>query len=694
MEALGKSARRTGTLHALGYLALALFLGLWAAREARSACGGELIPPLDDTYIYLQYARSAAAGHPFQYQPGAPPTRGATSLLYPFILAPWARFLDRGALIWAAWGLGVLFWALTALAVDRWAARRLGPRAGPTAGLLTLLSGHVLWGAVSGMDIALYGLALAGAVAAVPWYQDAPDARSGARRLAVLFLWLLFVGTARPEGILIAGVIALCTALARSAPNSARARWSLVLAPALAAAITFGVDLMALGHPGSNTLAAKAVWSTQRPDVRAALLARLPWVFGQIVMPLFTDFGSAAFKFGTQWILRGLLMVGGAAGLISALFARRRGLGGRTLVLVLLAGCLSGLIPVGFNSHHHRYQIPYVPLVLLLVVTGWWRLAGLLRGRWARLRLVPLVLLGVLLLPGLHRFLRMTGENAGNIHDQQVAMGRWIDANLPADAIVGINDAGAIAYYGKRRVVDLVGLVTNGSALPDRAGEASLFEWLSDLPPDERPGYFAVYPTWFPYLHHTTLLGKRLTHFTLLNNTICGAATMGLYVADWSAADPSDRLLQRRDLVETWGFRIADDVDVADLRSQKAHRYSAFDTWDDTLREFPVAGDDRITVIDGGLQPTRGERFTLRAIPHRPGVLVLRTESFRTFRLGVRVNGVDQGPWTIPQATLVWTEAMFQLPDSVFTGDSAAFEIRSLKGPDSPYASFHYWLLQ
>ncbi len=692
MEALGKSARRTCTLHALGYLALALILGLLAVRETRGACGGELVPPLDDTYIYLQYARAAAAGHPFEYQPGAPPTRGATSLLYPFLLAPWARILDREALVWAAWGLGVLCWALTALAVDRWADLRLGRGAGLAAGLLTLVSGHVLWGAVSGMDIALYGLALAGAVAAVPWYQDAPDPRSGGRRLAALFAWLLFTGLARPEGMLIAGVIAVAVALARSAPNSARARWALILAPTLAAAITFGVDLAALGHAGSNTLAAKAVWSEQRPDVRLAIFRRLPWVFGQIVMPLFTDFGSGAFRFGTAWVLKGLLIAGAAAGVIFGLFARRRGLAGRVLVLVLMAGLLAGLIPAGFNSHHHRYQIPYLPLFLLLVTAGWWRLVP--RRIPTGLRILPPALIALLLLPGLHRYVQLTALNAGNIHDQQVAMGRWIDANLPADAVVGINDAGAIAYYGKRRVVDLVGLVTNGSALAGRAGQASLFEWLSDLPEAARPDYFAVFPTWFPYIRHTSLLGTRLTHFTLLNNTISGAETMGLYRAEWSAADRSDQLLEQSELVSTWGFRVSDDVDPADLESEEAHDYRAFDTWRDTLREFPLAGDERVTVIDGGRQPERGERFILRAVPHRPGVLILRTESFRDFRIGVRVNGMDQGVWTIPRAPQVWTEAMFQLPDSVFTGNSASFEMRSLGDPESSYASFHYWLLQ
>src|SRR6185436_16048159 len=112
---------------------------------------------------------------------------------------------------------------------------------------------------------------------------------------------------------------------------------------------------------------------------------------------------------------------------------------------------------VGFRSHHYRYEIPYIPLSILLALHGFWFALG----KWrARAALVPTILLALLLLPGLFRFERMLARNASNIHDQQVATGRWIDAHLPPEAVVGLNDAGAIAYYGKRRVVDLVGLVT------------------------------------------------------------------------------------------------------------------------------------------------------------------------------------------------------------------------------------------
>ncbi|NNF06258.1 MAG: hypothetical protein HKN21_05825, partial [Candidatus Eisenbacteria bacterium] len=121
MKALAKSPFVTCTLQAVGYLALALALGLWAANLARSNTQGEFTPPLDDTYIYLQYARSASQGAPLEYQIGESPTRGATSLLYPFLLAPFVPLTSPNGLVWVAWAYGVLFLGLLAWLTHRFA---------------------------------------------------------------------------------------------------------------------------------------------------------------------------------------------------------------------------------------------------------------------------------------------------------------------------------------------------------------------------------------------------------------------------------------------------------------------------------------------------------------------------------------------------------------------------------------------
>ena len=689
MLPLGKNKPGGCILHGLGYLTLAIALGMWGARQIEHACNGELIPPLDDTYIYLQYARGAARGEPFSYGPDAPPTRGATSILYPVLLAPFARVMDPDQLPWAGFVLGIFCLAGSALAAHVWAARRIHPRAGPAAGLLVLLSGHFVWGALSGMDIGVYALAVTGSLATAAWAQDASDRRTALRRLGVLWVWLLFLGLARPEGIPLGAILALGMILVRSPVQSVRGRAILLLAPLTAFGITAGVNLLATGSLESNSFAAKAVWLEPRPDIRASMLHHLPGTFAKLSWAMVSDFQSRAYFLGTEWLLRALWAGGVAAAILAA--CRRRGAGARWVLSLLVTALLMGLVPVGFRSHHYRYEIPYIPLAILLALHGFWFALG----RWRRRGpFLAAALLAVLLLPGVWRYERTLGRNASNIYDQQVATGRWIDAHLPREAVVALNDAGAIAYYGQRRVVDLVGLVTNGSAAPNRAGPGSLYEWLERLPADERPTHFAIFPAWYPYVIRTSLIGRKLAQFTLGQNTISGADLKSVYEADWAHTGASEELWIRRSLLELWGFQVADTLDVGDLGSEATHGYVAYDTWRDTLREFPVDGQPDRMLIEGGRQPTRGERFHMHCRPGQPGALVLRTEAFRPFVLEVHVNGHALGMWHIERQPLAWTEPIYEIPGDAFTSEVADIELISVVWEEGPYPSFHYWLLQ
>src|SRR5690606_28353764 len=74
--------------------------------------------PLDDAYIYAQYARGLAQGALFEWSPGEGYTRGATSPLYPLLLAPaWLLGLrDHWLMLWATL-LNIAGFAVAALAV-------------------------------------------------------------------------------------------------------------------------------------------------------------------------------------------------------------------------------------------------------------------------------------------------------------------------------------------------------------------------------------------------------------------------------------------------------------------------------------------------------------------------------------------------------------------------------------------------
>ena len=94
---------------------------LWALALTIASAAAFLVPaairtaplfpaPLDDTYIYFGHARSWALGHPFAWYPGNGYSSGATSVLYPLLLAPlWAVGFRASSLGLAAALLAVLY---------------------------------------------------------------------------------------------------------------------------------------------------------------------------------------------------------------------------------------------------------------------------------------------------------------------------------------------------------------------------------------------------------------------------------------------------------------------------------------------------------------------------------------------------------------------------------------------------------
>jgi hypothetical protein len=88
-------------------------------------------------------------------------------------------------------------------------------------------------------------------------------------------------------------------------------------------------------------------------------------------------------------------------------------------------------------------------------------------------------------------------SDARAIFALNVRTGRWIADNTPPDAVVGVRDAGAIRYFGRRTTIDLAGL--NYAPLA--------FRRVQQLEVIERLGWIAV----FPRLYQQTMLWSALT---------------------------------------------------------------------------------------------------------------------------------------------------------------------------------------
>lgn len=605
---------RPGPLWSLVWAsAVAAALGLAFAHAATSPGSHSRVLPLDDPYIYFVYARNTAAGHLLAYNPGDPASSGATSLLWTLLLAlgfvfgvhgqgvvPWSLVLDSACLAAFVWTF--------ALACRRAGAGWVG---GGAAAAAAALYSRFAWGAFSGLEIPLSALAVALLAVAL-------QAKGGP---AVPLLGALLT-LVRPD----VGLAAIPAVLLWSV-ESKRTRNLWALLPAVVAAAYTQVWRVITGEPATNSAIVKTaffapgahllgLWSTLRPSLWIEL-SRLCSVAG-------------------HWNVWGLVLLS-----VSVLGLATRS--GRALMAFAAAGFVFEALAFGRavpGIQFGRYDLPFLIAIELGAATG---LAWLARS--ARAPLWPAAAGALLLVaPTLRVGLNDYARDSMEIRGQQIAASTYIAQQLPTNAVVMLNDAGAMNYFGGRYTVDLVGLGTNGFALPLRSGTGAVYEALMDYLAARpamraRPLYFVVYPEWFPGLD--TAFGACPNAFTVPHPTILGGPTAVLCQAALPpASDP--------------GLR------VADLGLDAADHYSAIPpgrTW--LLRLPDTDGTPRMA---SGRVVRGAEAFDLPSSPGQTLHLRAITTEINAVRLDVRVNGHDLGPWAWPAAPGRWERVDFTIP--------------------------------
>lgn len=698
-------AGRIGILLLL--LAVAAFQAGRALRAERaaieSAGGGGLSLPLDDSFIYLQYAKAIAQGQPFVYTPGNAPTTGSTSLWFPLLLVP-PHLVGASPEFCIAWsfGLGILFYFLLAVLAGRLGSQLGGWPGGVVATALVLASPHLLWGSLSGMEIGFYGAALLATTLAY-----AREREEG--RFPTFRWWAFVLGGARPEGAILCGVFALLVlrdAWRAGRRDSVRRSPSPALLALAAAALPFFVNLMVAGSVESTSSQAKSILAEPYRETRAAYLAAAPRVVAEIGKTYAALLLSERDEEGGGSRVPAPYAIVTGLGLLLFAIARRAGnTGGRwpatgSILALLAAGSAAAALPVHWYVHYFRYLQGLLPLLLVTLGAGWGRLPSLLPDRAPRAAVhavsavaiaVPLALALPRLLPNQSMLLQLYGYNCQNILHQQVAVGRWIDANLPPDAVVGLNDAGAIAYFGRRSTVDLVGLTSAGYARVYRSGLGCLFEHVRRQPPGRIPTYFAVYPEWFPYWPESGLLGPESFRAHLGFNTICGGTDMVVFPATWLDASPAGRALAAPELDR---LELVDTLDHAWLDDERRHEWSADPEAKDVLRRYAYADRMNRPIADGGRIVRGTERFRVSARPGTDLWMVMRTDGWYPNRLRVRVDGREVGRWTIARSESAWVEPWFRIPGEWVRRERPEIRIERDAASEGNVAPFRYWFYQ
>ncbi|HET7505061.1 MAG TPA: hypothetical protein VFK02_28780 [Kofleriaceae bacterium] len=655
--------------------------------------------PLDDSYIYLTYAKQIGRGQPFTYFPGGGYSAGSTSLLWPVVLAPFWTLGARGhALVWVSFVVSAALHAVTAIGVSRIVRAIAGDLAAVLATVIVLAIAPLAFAALSGMEVAF---AAALVVTTIRLLIDAPRTGAPSRRLAAC---LAATSLSRPEAMLIVIGIVGASALVRLRRRElgAAAWW---LAPLAAPAAWLVANQLAAGHWFPNTGVAKShfylpgfdwtYWRAAVWEASGRMLRRLFWdAASPLVWPR---------VFAVAW-LAGAIRV--------ALWARRerRYLAGAVIVaspLALLGAVIASSGQWSFQNY--RYIAPAFPLLAICVGCALGpRHPGAdpgqgRGGRRIHALVASLAVAGFVraALPGLVADARLYAQGAMDTNTQVVAIGRYLHDKLP-DASVVFHDAGAIAYYGDGKICDLLGLVTNHQAGVANHGPGARFEFLEDLPPAERFTHFAYYPGW---LGTTELFGEVLLHTPLRPafepRRLAGDGDMQVIVASWDHVGTGER-----PLTDHAGWAMVDRIDVANLASEAAHGWSGAlgrRRLGDPTARWSVIGREagaRGLVLDGGRTIRGGsERFAIAIDPARPVRLVLRTGGARSYPYHEAIDhpvplaivddaGRELARETLPAPTLdgAFAEVVFALPP----GSPSVLHTRA----SAPYRAFHWFVLQ
>jgi arabinofuranosyltransferase len=484
-----------------------LLLGIFA-RKAYCFTGGQGGVPLDDAWIHFQFARNLARGDGLSFNPGQP-TSGSTAPLWTLLLA--GVYLAGGRFPIAGQALSAICY-LAAVDVTYLLARQLTENrwAAWLAGAVVAANGRMVWAGLSALETCLFGTLSLLAIGA-----HLSDRRAGRYRLRTAALFGL-AALSRPEGYLLFSLSmadhvwsALHIRNHASRPFLRR----LPLLPAvLFAVIVLPYLLFSLGTSGHllpNTYHAKAIVDFC-PDLDfLSLTASFLILDNFLLLPFFL--------FGAILLLR-------RAPLLSLWSA------GLPLIYAFLHAAL---------YQHGRYLIPLIPCNAVIGVVGLLEARRLVQQRsgwrWRGSQTLLAVLASLPVVVGtawrLPTMARLYARNVDDINQMHVAIGHWVAEKTPPDALVALNDIGAITYVSGRRVVDLAGLVTPEVVpiLRSPDPDARLAEFLAERDVQ----YVIIFPGWFPDLAARRDVLEPVYQVTLAQRTIGGGETMVVYRAHW-----------------------------------------------------------------------------------------------------------------------------------------------------------------
>jgi hypothetical protein len=404
---------------------------------------------VDDAFITFRFAENLQLGRGLVWNAGEPPAEGASNLT---LVALLALFGDRFDMPQVASAVGALSALGTAIGIGLAARRQVSAAARWLSASLFLVLPATAVHAQAGLETSLYACALTWLALALARLAEAP----GATRLLAAGAAYGAVMLSRPEAGVIAGagILAwlaqeLCV---RKDPGAARRAFGTGVLCAALLAVSLAWKLSYFG-----TLLSPPYW------VKAA---------GDRALPGARYVAHFVLDYGVLWL----------ASLVGAVWMRRRVLSW-ICAAIALANTAFFVFTAPLVAFEGRYLYPVLPLLFVLGAPVLDRALARLPTR-ATVVIAPLALLALALVSNALRsedgswhvsWIALRGpaprcEETWTGRDRQI--GLRLAALDPSGTIrIATEDAGAVAYYTRAPVLDLVGLTQEAMARTASARE-------------------------------------------------------------------------------------------------------------------------------------------------------------------------------------------------------------------------------
>lgn len=393
--------------------------------------------PLDDAWIHLQFAKVLGTHFRYAYHPDQAVVAGSTSPLYTFLLASFYWLLKTPNEFAISFGLGIFAFLASSFVLYKLAQLYLSASwIYPLAIVLFYITDpRLYWSALSGMETPWFLLLILTAA----WL----TARSQlvlAGIVSGLCLWT------RPEGLMVAGLLGLCVLF-----RDWRTSWKFGIPCSLIIASYFAFHWLINRTFLPNTYRAKTEYYSTH-NLKGFLTA----FAGQ-----YTD--------GLGMNTLAIAFVISLIALLYRMFKQRTISFELFFPLFFFAHLGLYAIYLPYMYQNGRYLMPVIPFFYLTTGIGiaylieetaiWqrlgWQIQAVRTGFVAGVLIVTVFLFHHAFDKRL--FYIASAEHMLKLH---VAAGEYLATHTSPGDVIATHDIGAIAFYSNRKIIDLVGLVT------------------------------------------------------------------------------------------------------------------------------------------------------------------------------------------------------------------------------------------